>query len=142
MPEFIESREEVFFKWLPEYNVQIESVDNQHRELVNIINRLFVMVFIRESDKTISETLDRLIRFTETHFELEERLMQQAKYPDFKAHKLEHRILMEELDGLGMKYRGEKHPTYFEMLSALKRWLGRHIQVDTRYKIALQQAGI
>jgi hemerythrin len=36
----------------------------------------------------------------------------------------------------------EEKPIYFEMLGFLKRWLKGHILgVDTKYSIALQQAG-
>ena len=48
------SNEEVFFKWSPEYSVNIKTIDNQHQELVNILNRLFVAVSKREGDKAIA----------------------------------------------------------------------------------------
>lgn len=142
MPEVSESGEEVFFKWLPEYNVHIRTIDDQHQELVNILNRLFIAVFSRESATAISGILDALVCYTETHFALEERLMRQAEYADFEAHKLEHGKLMAELDRLCKKCLSEEKPTYFEMLGFLKRWLRGHIQgVDTRYSIALRQTG-
>ena len=142
MPEVSESSEEVFFKWQPEYSVHIRTIDDQHQELVNILNRLFVAVFSHEGASAISGILDGLVRYTEIHFELEERLMRQANYADFEAHKLEHGKLMQELDRLCKKCLSEEKPTYFEMLGFLKRWLRGHIQgVDTRYSIALQRTG-
>jgi len=69
------SSEEVFFKWSPDYSVNIKTIDDQHRELVNILNRLFVAVSKREGDKVIAGILDALMSYTQTHFALEERLM-------------------------------------------------------------------
>ena len=133
---------EVFFKWSPEYSVNIKTIDDQHRELVNILNRLFVAVSRREGDKAIAGILDALLTYTQTHFALEERLMQQAKYKDFEAHKLEHKKLLEQLDQLCKKHLLEEKAIYFEMLKFLKAWLKEHIQgVDTKYSSALQQAG-
>ncbi len=136
------SNEEVFFKWLPDYSVNIRAIDEQHRELVNILNRLFIAVSKREGDKVIAGILDALMEYTKTHFALEERLMRQAKYKDLDAHMEEHRKLIAQLDGLCKKHLLEEKPIYFEMLSFLKTWLREHIQgVDTKYSAALQQAG-
>lgn len=136
------SNEEVFFKWSQDYSVNIKTIDNQHQELVNILNRLFVAVSKREGDKAIAGILDALMSYTQTHFALEERLMRQAKYKDIQAHMEEHKKLLDELDLLCKKHLVEEKPIYFEMLSFLKTWLKEHIQgVDTKYSSALQQAG-
>ncbi len=136
------SNDEVFFKWSPDYSVNIKTIDDQHRELVNILNRLFVAVSKREGDKAIAGILDALMSYTQTHFALEERLMRQARYKDIAAHMEEHRKLLDQLDGLCKKHLLEEKPIYFEMLSFLKTWLKEHIQgVDTQYSTAFQQAG-
>lgn len=133
---------EIFFKWRPEYSVNIKTIDNQHQELVNILNRLFVAVSKREGDKAIAGILDALTSYTQTHFALEERLMRQARYEDLEPHIAEHRKLLEQLDQLTKKHMLEEKAIYFEMLSFLKTWLKEHIQcVDTKYSTALQQAG-
>ncbi len=136
------SNTEVFFKWSSEYSVNIQTIDNQHQELVNILNRLFVAVCNREGDKVIAGILDALMDYTKTHFALEERLLQQAKYKDFDAHKAEHEKLLGQLDQLCKKHLLEEKPIYFEMLSFLKKWLKEHILgVDTKYSTTLIQAG-
>ncbi|ADE12903.1 bacteriohemerythrin [Sideroxydans lithotrophicus] len=136
------SNNEVFFKWSGDYSVNIKTIDDQHRELVNILNRLFVAVSRREGDKVIAGILDALMSYTQTHFALEERLMRQAKYKDIEPHMEEHGKLLDQLDQLCKKHLLEEKPIYFEMLSFLKTWLKEHIQgVDTRYSAALQQAG-
>jgi hemerythrin len=136
------SSNEVFFKWTSSYSVGINTIDSQHQELVNILNRLFVAVSKREGEKVIAEILDALMNYTKTHFALEERLMRKAKYKDLEPHMEEHRRLLEKLDQLCNKHLVEEKPIYFEMLSFLKTWLKEHIQgVDTKYGTALQQAG-
>ena len=136
------SNDEVFFKWSSDYSVGIKTIDSQHQELVNILNRLFIAVSKREGDKAIAGILDALMGYTKEHFTLEERLMQQARYKDLEAHKLEHRKLIEQLDQLCKKHLIEEKPIYFEMLNFLKTWLREHIQgVDTKYSAALKEAG-
>lgn len=136
------ANEEVFFKWSPEYSVNIKTIDDQHRELVNILNRLFVAVSKREGEKAIAGILDALVSYTQTHFALEERLMRQANYKDLEPHMAEHKKLLAQLDELAKKHMLEDKPIYFEMLTFLKTWLKEHIQgVDTKYSAALQKSG-
>lgn len=142
MPEASVSNDEVYFKWTPEYSVNIKTIDNQHQELVNMLNRLFVAVAQREGDKVIGGILEALRSYTKTHFSLEERLMEQASYAELEAHKLEHQKLVEQLDQLCKKHLTEDKPIYFEVLRFLKTWLKEHIAgMDRKYSIALQQSG-
>jgi hemerythrin len=142
MPEESVSSDEVYFKWTPEYSVNIKTIDNQHQELVNMLNRLFVAVAQREGNKVIGGILEALRSYTKTHFSLEEQLMEQANYAELEAHKLEHQKLVEQLDQLCRKHLTEDKPIYFEVLRFLKTWLKEHIMgVDTKYSIALQQTG-
>ncbi len=136
------SNSEVFFKWSPEYSVNIKVIDDQHKELVAILNRLFLAVSRQEGDKVIAGILDSLTDYTRTHFALEERLMRDAKYAELDEHMEEHRNLIEKLDRLCKVHLLEEKPIYFEMLSFLKSWLKEHIRgEDTKYSAALQKAG-
>jgi hemerythrin len=137
-----DSDDEVFFKWSPDYSVNIKTIDNQHQELINILNRLFTAVSLREGSKMIASILSALTSYTRTHFALEERLMQQAAYADIDAHKLEHKKLIEQLEQLCKRHEQEEKPIYFEILRFLKHWLKEHIKdVDTKYSVALHEAG-
>lgn len=142
MSEFAMPDEEIFFKWSPDYSVDIKTIDNQHQELICILNHLFIAVSRRQADKEIAVILDDLVAYTKTHFALEEKLMQQAGYEGFEAHKLEHRNLIERLDQLGKKFMVDEKPIHFELLSFLKSWLKEHIQgSDKKYSAALQSEG-
>ncbi|ADE11111.1 bacteriohemerythrin [Sideroxydans lithotrophicus] len=142
MSELAISNEEVFFKWSPDYSVDIKTIDNQHQELVSILNHLFIAVSKRQADREIAIILDDLIGYTKTHFSLEERLMQQAGYEDFEAHKLEHKKLLERLDQLTRKYLVEEKPIHFELLNFLKLWLKEHIKgSDKKYSSSLRKTG-
>ncbi len=136
------SDSEVFFKWSNDYSVNIPEIDEQHHELVNILNRLFVAISKREGHKVVAGILDALVVYTQTHFALEERLMKDANYPGLAAHKEEHRRLIAQLDELARKFMLDEKPIYFEMLGFLRTWLREHILgSDIQYSTALQKAG-
>lgn len=137
------STEEDFFKWSADYSVNVAALDDQHKELIAILNRLFIAVSKLEGSKAISGTLDDLMSYTEKHFALEESLMRQAKYPDFDAHKAEHQRLLAQLDQFRKKHQSEEKPIYFEMLGFLKAWLRDHIlSVDRKYYPSMQRSGL
>ena len=137
------SDDEVFFKWSPDYSVNVKDIDEQHQELVRILNRLFVAVSRQEGDETIVATLDDLMSYTKYHFALEEQLMQKANYADFETHKAEHKKLIEQLNQLRQKQATKQEHLYFEILGFVKTWLKGHIlNVDTKYSPAMKKAGI
>ena len=132
MAELAISNDEIFFKWLPDYSVGIKTIDEQHQELICILNHLFIAVSKRQADKEIAVILDDLVGYTKTHFALEERLLKQARYDDFENHKLEHNKLIEKLDLICKRFMLEEKQIHFELLSFLKTWLKEHIKAATR----------
>lgn len=137
------SDDEVFFQWSPDYSVNVKAIDEQHQELIDILNQLFVVVSRPEPDAVVIETLDALLNFTKTHFALEEQLMQQANYSDLEAHKAEHRKLIDRLNQFRQKLEHKDEHLYFEILGFVKTWLKGHIlDVDKKYSPAMQKAGI
>ena len=136
------TQEDVFFEWSDDYNINIPAIDDQHKELVKMLNLLFNAIARQEAGKVIAGILDSLVEYTQTHFALEERLMQEADYKGIDHHKQEHKKLIEQLDHLTRKFMVENKPIYFEMLTFLRRWLREHIiGCDIKYSSALQRAG-
>jgi hemerythrin len=135
--------EQVFFPWSDAMSVGIAEIDEQHQVLVGILNRLFSAVVQRESHETVTEILDMLVDYTNTHFGLEEKLMQDAGYDpaEFAAHLQEHRAFIEKINSAADKHLEGKSAS-FEIISFLKRWLRDHILVtDRKYSAALQESG-
>ena len=135
--------DEIFFKWLPGYNIGVNSIDDQHRVLVNTLNRLCVAVSKHEGDKVIAGVFDALISYTRIHFTLEERLMRHAKYNYLDIHIKEHKKLVKQLDQLYKKHLLEDNPIYYELMGFLKSWLIEHIQgMDKQFGVCLHQSGL
>lgn len=73
-----------------------EVIDLQHRELVNMLNRLNDAVKNNQSREDIYRIIDEVIAFTDFHFKTEEQLMVQSGYADIEWHKDKHRQLMQD----------------------------------------------
>ena len=77
---------ELFVEWEDKYSVGIKKIDNQHKKLIEIINRLYYSRGNRPHT-VLGKTIQELIEYTKTHFTDEERLMRENGYPDYQAHK-------------------------------------------------------
>jgi hemerythrin len=74
----------------------MEEIDQQHRELVKIYDRLNDAVKNHEPRKDIFRIIDDAISFTELHFATEERLMVKSGYPLIEEHKKSHQELIKD----------------------------------------------
>ena len=74
----------------------VSEIDQQHQELVNMLNRLNDAVKNNESREDIYRIIDDVISYTCFHFASEERLMVQSGYPEIEWHKDKHKQLIQE----------------------------------------------
>jgi hemerythrin len=129
---------EHFFEWSSEFSVNHHAIDEQHQELIEILNRLFLAVAEREGHKVTLSVLDSLLNYTQTHFAYEENVLREANYSDLEVHVQEHKKLGAELNELVEKYMIEGTQIYFELLRLLRKWLKKHIQgSDMNYRDVL-----
>ena len=64
-----------YIPWSEDLSVGLEEIDEQHKILINLINRLFNEAILKRADKAlISDILDELIQYTIVHFAVEESL--------------------------------------------------------------------
>lgn len=121
----------------------IDSVDEEHRDLVALINHLAAALGIRSSwslqmepeEKTGFEIhrglalgiLKQLEYATRDHFLSEEALMSSVAYPKLEEHILEHKMLQAELRNYIRAICLGKESLDQEVLMELKHWLLGHI---------------
>jgi hemerythrin-like metal-binding protein len=120
--------------WKDEYSVGIESIDQQHKKLINLINMLQTSVDYSTGEEFERECLAAVVDYTKTHFVYEEGLMSQYGYPDFEAHKAQHQKMINKVDELLSAYEERPESAMQDTLDFLKQWLIRHINgTDKQY---------
>ena len=122
----------------------MSEIDQQHQELVSMLNRLNDAVKNNESREDIYRIIDDVIAFTRLHFATEERLMIQSGYTDIEWHKDKHKELIQ--DALHLKgklaYVGEEMFTDWFNHWPFARVLA-HIQyADKQFEDQLLQSGM
>lgn len=116
------------FVWSDEFSVGIQEIDEQHKELVALLNELHTSILEHRGGAACRETLDRLAAYTRTHFMVEESLMRIGNYPEFEGHKHIHEDLINQVAALQKKLDSGQATITFELLHFLKVWLTQHIK--------------
>jgi len=114
--------------WSDEYNVNVEKIDKQHMHLLQLVNELHAAVEERIDKDDLKRMLIELTEFTRTHFATEEKLMTKHKYPDYKPHHKEHKMLLRHLGDLVNAVSKGKYPTFYSDYDVSTDWALVHIK--------------
>lgn len=122
-------------QWKEEYSVGVALLDDQHKGLIELINRLNSTP---EDTDVAVWVFEELESYTKEHFSAEERLMRKADYSHFKQHRREHRNFEQWLSAVRQSYgMGQLQPDELGGVVSefLKNWLVEHIlSSDMAYK--------
>ncbi len=126
-------------EWKEEYGTGVEDVDDEHRDLIDIINRLHDLLLAKDAKLTVPAFFDNLMRGVSAHFALEERIMDESRYPDRDEHRDDHERLLDELRGLKRTFEHAETIDSAELALRLEPWFSRHLATyDLRLHRALQ----
>jgi hemerythrin-like metal-binding protein len=115
------------FEWTADLELKIPQIDDQHKELVKLINSLYESIQEGHASETVDITLNRLLQYVEVHFETEELAMQKRYYPDYKNHLSLHEEFRTKVLDLKKEQLQGKEIATFELLNFLADWLRNHI---------------
>ena len=121
--------------WDESYSVGVPVLDQQHKGLIEIINRLERS---GTDGEQVSQAFRDLDRYVNEHFRQEEAMMEAASYPDLAEHRMEHDAFRDWLQAVDRIYHnGGTSSAYIaeSVTSFLKNWLVSHIMTtDKAYK--------
>jgi hemerythrin len=116
-----------FIDWSDELSVGIEEIDEQHKVLIGLVNKMHEAIHQRHGSAVVGEILDELAGYTKIHFAVEESLMRILHYPGYEEHHEQHQDLLQQVVELQEKVASGKSSVSFELLHFLKTWLTKHI---------------
>jgi hemerythrin len=118
--------------WTNDLSVGIEEIDEQHKILFNLINRLYHGIVQQTDTVVIQEIFNELIQYTVVHFAVEESLMRIFDYPAYDEHRRYHEVLTKQVVDLHNKFTAAKVTVSMELLTFLRKWLTNHIMVEDK----------
>ena len=115
-------------EWKESFNIGIDVIDHQHRQILQYINTLEEIRVSGQRDK-IQEVLEDLIDYTQSHFSFEENLLAQVNYQYLPSHKGIHDLFVKRLNEYRQRFeKGEVVEN--DLYRLLSKWLINHIQHD------------
>jgi len=131
-------------EWGPALSVGITQFDQQHQQLVGMLNDLHDAIATGRGKEQLTTVLDGLIVYTLTHFEDEEREMARYDFPGLATHKAIHDALVLQVAEVQRKFDAGTDATLPEEVTTfLKGWLVDHILgTDRGYTSFLRGKGL
>lgn len=122
--------------WEDKYAIGVESIDEQHKELFEISNRIFDLLkndLITDKYDSIIEIIKELKNYTIYHFEAEEEYMKNIGYKKLLSQKVAHNDFLEKMEGIHLEQIDNGHNEYLlGILDFVCEWLVEHIIKEDR----------
>lgn len=118
--------------WTDAFQVDNGPIDDQHRQLVAIVNKFDEAHSRGKGTRIMEEILNDLMGYTQEHFSFEEKMMAEAEYPQLKQHQCQHRQLIQKLERVQFDFTSQGKRVTKEMREFLKYWLTSHILKDDK----------
>ncbi len=129
--------------WSNMFAVGVREIDDQHRKLVSILNRLGDAGSDENAAALQNTLLDELTEYTVYHFSTEERLMQQHGYEATATHTAQHKKLVDAVQALHARRAAGETLPFDELMIFLRDWLTNHIMgSDKALGVSLNRKGV
>lgn len=129
--------------WVSDFEVGVQSIDEQHKRLVEMLNTLGQAIGEDHGKDAIMGIVEEMKHYAVYHFKTEEDAMEAKDYPKRSQHKQEHDTFIEQvLDAADALESGGKI-TPGEVWTFLHKWLIEHIlESDKAMGLHLNAQGV
>ena len=132
-----------FMKWDEKYSVNIEIIDKQHKRLFELIENFYDALKQKQIKRGMSEILEGLTEYSIYHFQTEEALMEQHRYPNYQQHRAIHAQFIEKVGEFRSRFESGQLLIPIEVANFLKDWLSNHILgTDKQFSPFLREKGV
>ncbi len=130
-------------EWEDKFSVGISIINEQHKEFIDILNKVIYTKEHNDNIEEIDEVLEEMVNYAHTHFKTEEAYMKEFNYSEYQDHKEEHnRFSTETISCIDKMIKGD-YQIANEILEYLKQWLVDHIQgTDKKYVGCFKENGL
>lgn len=121
--------------WSSKYSVGIGIIDEQHKRIILMINKIIKEKDANTNSEVISELITRMMQYSQEHFKTEENLLIEHDYPYFETHKSEHTAYNKKTVAFTIATPAGIEDVPQNMKEFLITWWKKHILVeDMKYK--------
>ena len=128
--------------WSTTYCTGVALIDEQHKELVNLTNKLYQACLGGEEEvgPVFQDAMSKLVEYVRFHFSAELELLAKINYPDYQDHKRQHDALVKDILEAVKDFSGGKRFVANHFVRTLKDWVFSHIAIyDKRYAAFVEE---
>ncbi len=121
-------------EWVSELETGIKLIDWQHREFIELVNRLLDSSMRNVDRRLLADSFKFLNCYICEHFYLEEAAMLEYSYPHYTMHHISHNSFREEINGLEMSLKadGNTHDLAIKLNYLTVSWVMNHVKVEDK----------
>ncbi|MBI9108833.1 MAG: hemerythrin family protein [Spirochaetales bacterium] len=131
-------RNDILLLWeKKKLSLEIKEIDDQHKELVRILQQTKDLQYTSENRKQIFGPLivKKLYHYASFHFSYEEEFMAKNKYEAIDEHREWHKVFVADINRLNEEYENASGVLTEEIVFYLRDWIVDHIlKEDKKYK--------
>ncbi|MBN1118986.1 MAG: hemerythrin family protein [Bacteroidales bacterium] len=129
--------------WKNEYSVGIETIDNQHKHLFEIINNFYSNLSDLKNSQALLPIIAELKDYASYHFRTEEALMGQFNFIGLRKHIAEHEAFKKKVAEFEEKVKTGKLLLSLAVTGFIEEWITNHIKsTDMDYSGFLRSRGV
>ena len=130
-------------EWNDEYSVKVKEIDDQHKKLIDTINRLIEIMEDTPTPKEVDEIIASLVEYKKVHFATEEKYFDEFNYSGKNEHKEKHKMFNGKLNTIIINNKDDSMNLAYELIDFLEDWLIDHLIVeDQKYVACFQEHGL
>jgi len=124
------------FIWYKTYSVNNEELDNHHKALLGIINKLHDNCFGKDNANCLDPIVEELVSYSDYHFSAEEQHMRNIGYKDIERHVVEHKEFTQKIFRLQQVANKNDFELTKELIVFLGNWICHHIiEEDKKFSL-------
>ncbi|MFP4555651.1 MAG: bacteriohemerythrin [Bacteroidales bacterium] len=131
------------FEWSKNYSININSIDAEHRGLLDLMNLLYDSLSEGKSHEFVAEIIQELDDYAKNHFRNEESQFKRIDYPFLNEHKRLHGIFINEVEKFKEEVKNKESSISVRVIEFLRDWFIDHIMgADKQYVPYFKKHGI
>lgn len=121
----------MMFEWQDKYAIGLEEIDNQHKRLFELANKIYDLLKNDSADDKydkIVDLIEELRNYTVYHFNAEEEYMESIDYMRIFSQKIAHKNFIDKIMDIDLNQIDNNQDEYLlNTLNFIVDWLAEHI---------------
>ncbi|MDZ4201426.1 MAG: bacteriohemerythrin [Gallionella sp.] len=132
-------RANAWVEWDDSLSVGIDTIDEHHRYLFDLINDLYDVVSKKQGAREVARLIKATDAYAKVHFRTEEQMMQHHHFDGIRTQEEQHHAFEAKIREFYEELHDNPLVAQFDVLSYLRDWLIHHIRVEDAKLRALVQ---